>query len=237
MENFRYKVELIEELSGCMDEIEKVVEIEAKKEWFGHSFGTVVGRIYTDGRVQSFFLHDVEAGKPEWFEMLRESGKLRQRHRRYVNRDTWEEYECEEFYLMHRVVGHTSEKPTVTDVCVDGCMNVRYEYTYEILLVADGGLKRYVTDTVYTEGSGAYCLADVMSSLEDTFEEWASEEKKGFRFCDGQLNVDFYDDFGETVDIDFPCVIELLNCINSVRIVDMKRTIINRDHHLSRATT
>lgn len=163
MENFRYKVELIEELPDCMDEIEKVVDIEAKKEWFGHSLGTVVGRIYTDGRVQSFFRHDIDAGKPEWFEML---------------------------------------------------------------LVADEGLKRYVTDTVYTEGSGAYCLADVMSSLEDIFEQWACEDEKGFRFCDGQLNVDFYDDFGETVDIDFPCTVELVNCINSVRIVEMKKTII-----------
>lgn len=237
MGKFRYKVELIEQLPDCMNKIDKVEEVEAKKEWFGHSLGNVVGRIYADGRVESFFNHDIETGKPEWFEMLRESGKLRQRHRCYVNRNTWEEYECEEFYLMRRVVGHTSGKPTVTDMCIDGCMNVEYEYVYEILLVADEGLKRYVTDTIRTEGSGAYCLADVMSSLEETFDEWATEEKEGFRFWGGQLNVDFYDDFGETIDIDFPCMNELMNCINSVRIVDMKRTIINRDHHLSRSTT
>lgn len=226
MENFRYKAELIEELPDCMDEIEKVVEIESKKEWFGHSFRTMVGRIYADGRVQSFFRHDIDAGKPEWFEMLRESGKLRQRHRCYINSDTWEKHECEEFYLMRRIIGHASEKPIVTDMCVDESANVKYEYTYEILLVADEELKRYITDTVHTDGIGAYCLADVMSSFENTFEEWASEEKKGFRFLDGQLNVDFYDDFGETVDIDFSCTSELMNCINSVRIVDMKRTII-----------
>lgn len=71
MDNFRYKVELIEELPDCMNKIDKVGEVEAKKEWFGHSLGNVVGRIYADGRVESFFKHDIDAEKPEWFEMLR----------------------------------------------------------------------------------------------------------------------------------------------------------------------
>lgn len=177
MGKYRYTVELIEDIPEYMG-IDKIREVESQKEWFGHSFGDPVGRIYTDGRVESFFNSDIERGTTDWLDILRNSGKLRQRHRNLINRETWKEYECDEFYLMYRIVGHSSEMPTITDVGLDTCMNVRYEYTYEILMVVDDELRRYITDTIYTEGPGTYSLVDVISSFEGTFEEWADEGKE-----------------------------------------------------------
>lgn len=225
MENFRYKVELIEDIPQYMG-IEKMGEVESRKEWFGHSIGDPVGRIYADGRIESFFNHDIASGSTDWFDVLRNSGKLRKRHRILFNRGTWVKYKCDEYYLMRRVVGHPSEKPTITDASMDNCMNVRYDYTYEILLVADDELRRYVTDTIHTEGPGTYSLGDVMSCLENTFEEWAEEKEKGFeRNDDGELQVAFYDDYGEKVNLHFYSIDELMTCINSVRIIDLQKTI------------
>lgn len=225
MEKYRYTLELIEDIPEYMG-IDKIGEVESKKEWFGHSHGDPVGRMYTDGRVESFFNPDIERGTTDWFDILRNSGKLRQRHRHLINHETWEKYECDEFYLMRRVVGHSSEMPTITDVGLDTCMNVRYEYTYEILMVADDEFRRYITDTIYTKGPGTYSLVDVISSLEGTFEEWADEGKNGFGRKDGELRVNFYNDFGEPISANFYSVDELMMCINSIRIIDLKKTIV-----------
>lgn len=228
LENYRYKVELVEDIPEYMG-FEKMGEVESSKEWQGHSLGDPVGRIYKDGKIESFIIHDIETGTTDWFDILRNSGKLRQRHRNLINRKTWKEYECDEFYLMRRVIGHSSTMPTISDACLNDCINVRFDYTYEILLVADDGLRRYITETIHTAGPGAYSLGDVMSSLEDTFEEWAVEKEKGFkRNDDGELQVAFYDDYGEKVDLHFYSIDELMMCINSVRIIDLQKTITRR---------
>ena len=223
MKKYRYEIELMVDTPEYM-QIPKRGAVSAEKEWFGHSYGEAVGRIYSDGTVESFFKHDMAANSKEWFEELRSKGILRSTYRHLVDVDTLQSRGCEEFYLMHRIVGHSSEKPTVADQRIDSFWNVRYEYTYELLLVVDEEYKRYITNTIKTEGKHLYCLIDEIQSLEDIFEEWAEKGEQGFRF-DREADViavEFYNDFGQETEVEFVNTDEILECISSIRIIDLK---------------
>jgi len=223
MSGYKYKAELVEKLPECI-QLDTVVEIETKNEWYGHSIGTAVGRVYDDGKIKSFFKHDGDG--TEWFDMLREAGKLTSIHRYLIDRKTYEESTCDEYYLMRKIVDHVSGMPTITDDCLDTCCNVKYEYTYELLLVADE-YKRYVAKTVRTEGPYTYCLMDEIKSLEDLVEEWAEEEENGFFYDDeNQLCCKMYNDFGEEINADFYSARELLMSLNSIRLVKLERIIV-----------
>jgi len=226
MKDYEYEVELIETIPEEIT-LKAKGKLITKGEWYGHSFGDAVGRIYDDGRVESFFKHD-DPGN-EWFDMLKKKGVLRTRHRNLIDRMTYKEYSCDEFYLMRRVNGHVSGLPTVMDDCLDTCMNVDYKYTYEILLVADDEYKRYVTKEIRTSGPHTFCLIDEIGNLEGQIEEWAEEKKNGFSYDeDNTLCCKMYNDFGEETDADFYSTRELLMCINSIRLVKLKQTIVDR---------
>lgn len=224
---YTYEIELLEAVPEYM-KIPHKGTVSSEKEWFGHSYGEAVGRIHPDGTMESLFKHDRKAGNCEWFEELLKKGILRSTHRHLIDMDTFVRKDYEEFYLMHKITGHSSGMPTVTGERMNGFWNVQYEYTYEILLVADDEYKRYITNTVRTEGRHLYCLFDEIQSLEDIFEEWAENGEKGFRLsADRQsIKIDFYDDFGQDIEAEFENVNEILECINSIRIIDLKSKIL-----------
>lgn len=227
MERKTYEVELIEELPEDIPLVKKGT-ITTKGEWYGHSFGDCAGRIYDDGEKVSFFSDDQNNGTTELFDTLRSKGITQVKHRHMINRDTGKDRFCEDHYVMRKVVGHGSAKETVKHDCLDTCCNVKYEYTYEILFVADDEYKRYVYDTVKTDGPHTYGLTSVLESLEETVRMWAEEGEKGFRFnSDGSVSVKFYDDFGNDTDADFYSMHELMMCVNSVRLIELKREIVD----------
>lgn len=226
MKKHTYEVELMEKLPESIPLVEKG-KITTKSEWYGHSFGDCVGRVYEDGEIKSFLAADCKNGTTEAFEKLIELEMTRTKHRCIVDVDTRRERTCVEHYVMRRVVGHGSEKKTVIDSCLDTFNNVKYEYTYEILFVADEEFKRYVYDTVKTDGPFTYGFASVLESLEHTVEEWAEEEEKGFKYDCGSIFAKFYDDFGNDIDAEFYSIGELMMCVNSVRIIDIKREIVD----------
>lgn len=222
-----YEVELIDKLPEAIP-LAKKGTITTRGEWYGHSFGDCVGRVYDDGEVVSFFTADQKSGSPVLFNTLRTQGLTRTKQRMMISRNDGRERFCEEHYVMRRIVGHGSGKETVKDDCLDTCFNVKYEYVYEILFVADDEYKRYVYDTVKTDGPHTYGLSSVLESLEDTVLEWAEERKKGFRFGDyGTVIAKFYDDFGNDIDAEFCGIHELMMCVNSVRIVELKREVVD----------
>lgn len=222
-----YEVELIEELPENIPLVKRGT-ITTKGEWYGHSFGDCVGRLYDDGEKVSFFSDDQNNRTTELFDSLRSKGMTRVKQRLVINRNTGKDRFCEDHYVMRKVVGHMSAKETVKDDCLDTCCNVKYEYTYEILFVADDGYKRYVYDTVKTDGPHTYGLSSVLESLENTVMEWAEEGEKGFKLnSDRTVSVKFYDDFGNDIDAEFFSIHELMMCVNSVRIVELKREIVD----------
>lgn len=227
--SYEYQIELVEELPKEIP-IEKNGILDARNEWYGHSYGESVGRVYDDGKVESFFIKDQENKNTELFDLLRNSNLVETKHRNLMNRKTGRERACTEYYIMHRVSGHSSYLKTVTDEVLTNCVNVKYRYVYEILLVAEEGLKRYVTTEIRTDGPYTVCLYDEMKGIEEFFEELAENEEKGFRFDSyGTLCVLFYDDFGEQIDAEFGSMRELLMCINSVRMVELESEIVDRD--------
>lgn len=225
MAEYKYEVELLEDLPEEIP-LKKCGIIITKREWYGHSYGDAVGRIYDNGKkVESFFKKDIEQGNTNLFDLLMKTGKLKEKHRMLVNYKTGEDRSCNEYYVMRRVKGHSSAKPTVTNR-MDNCRNVEYRYTYEILLAEEDGFKRYITNTIETDGMFCHGFSYELESLEDIFEEMIEEKREGFRKDkEGTIYVKFYDDFGEEIEAEYYRLRDLLLCVNSVRIIELEEII------------
>ena len=229
MSEHTYTVELIEELPEEIP-LKRTGTITTRGEWYGHSYADVVGRIYADGTVKSFFTDDIESGTTRLFDILRYSGKVKKIHRCIWERDSLELKDCDDYYVLRKVKGHTSERPTETETRLDTICNVDYEYVYEILLVANDEYRRYLTESVKTRGLGPYSIFDSMHDWEETFEEWAEYEENGFREDDdGGIEVLFYDELGNSEWIYFDSAHELLLSMNSVRMIEIKEEIVERE--------
>lgn len=222
--NYTYKIQLIEELPESIP-LEKTGSITTEKEWYGSTFGESVGKILDTGEKESLFKKDRENNNTALLDILIASGKCKSIRREMYNREKEKFYKATFIYVMHRVIDHCSDKPTVTSEALDTPMNVEYEYTYEILLVADDEYKRYITKTIQTDGPHTYSLVDELESLERIFEEWLEDEKQGFRYCDEELELKFYNEVGEESYISFDSMRHLLMSINSIRIIDLKSKI------------
>ena len=68
--SYEYKIELVEELPKEIP-IKKNRTLDTRNEWYGHSYGESVGRVYDDGKVESFFIKDQENKNTELFDVLR----------------------------------------------------------------------------------------------------------------------------------------------------------------------
>ena len=218
---YTYRAKIIENLpEGIL--INGTIVLKSEEEWYGHSYGTCVGIIFDDGEKKSFIAADGEGTGN--FDKLLEAGILKERHKYIVNTETGKERGIVYYYVMRKIVGHSSGLPTITEDCLDTCCNVQYHYTYEILLVGDEGDKRYVTVDVDTDGPHTFCLTDAIEDLEYTFEGWAEDKKYGFSKDDyGTLHCQFFDDFGHPIDAEFNSTRELMMCVNSIRIVKLQK--------------
>ncbi|CVI71439.1 MAG TPA: hypothetical protein H9968_05325 [Candidatus Anaerobutyricum stercoris] len=225
MENkYTYHFELSQELPGDIP-LKPVEKLTSEKPWYGHSYGDRVGRIYLDGRKESFFVKDQEQGGTKLFDqMLAKNVTYPHVHSMY-DRKTGETYDCEDHYILRDVAGHSSLQPTLTDDALDTCMNVGFTYHYEILLVLDMEWKRYISQTVQTHGPFTYGLYDIITSLGDIIEEWAEAEENGFRKDEDGIHALFYNLIGEEIEESFPATETLLLYLNSVRIYGMERMI------------
>ena len=195
-------------------------------EWYGHSYGICVGIIYDDGTVDSYIKKDSENGNTDIFDRLRTDIRMIEKRVTVRNYDTLKLKDATNYYIPFKVKGHSSQKETVTDSYVDGCMNVQYSVEYEILLVADYDLKRYITVEFETEGCFSSSFFDQIEDIEDMFEEWFEEGSCGFIVKDGYKTVSFYDEVGIRYDVDISSVRELLSMITSIRVIKCERKII-----------
>lgn len=99
---------------------------------------------------------------------------------------------------------------------------------YKILLIADEGLKRYLTVSYTGMGSYSQSFYDQLTSLEDLFEEWFEESSHRFQIDeDGLKTVTFYDDIGESCDVEIYSIRELLSMITSIRVIKCEKKIIS----------
>ena len=204
------------------------IEIRDGCEWNGHAYASCVGMIYDDGTVESYFKKDSENGNTEIFDRLRKDIRLVEKHVNLRKYDSLELTSGTRYYIPYKVHNHCSDKPTVIDTYVDGCMNVHYFVEYEILLVAGEDLKRYITNEFETEGSFSSIFFDEIENIEDMFEEWFEEGVHGFKIDeDNNKTVTFYDETGENFDIDISSMRELLSMITSIRVIKCERKIID----------
>lgn len=207
----------------------KEIEVRDGCEWNGHACSTLVGMILDDGTVESHFKKDIENGNTEIFDRLRNDIQMIEKHVNLYNLETNQERCGRRYYIPYKVKNHCSDRPTVTDSCVDRVSNVHYSVEYEILLVADEDYKRYITVEFETEGSFASTFFDQIGNIEDMFEEWFEECSHGFSVDEDYSDyktVRFYDETGEHCDIEISSIRELLSMIASIRVIKCDRKII-----------
>ncbi|MHC1722486.1 MAG: hypothetical protein AB9836_04675 [Aminipila sp.] len=197
--------------------------------WEGDSYATCVGRILDDGRVESCFKSDIDNNCTEIFDNLRKDMSLLKKHVSLRNIETMEATEATNYYIPYKVKNHSSDKPTITNAYVDNCCNVHYDVEYEILLVADEGLRKYITIGYITEGPYSSSFFNQVEIIESTFEEFFENKEHGF-FEDEDQNkmVAFYDEIGEKLDIEVCSVSELLSMVSSIRVIKCDKKIINK---------
>lgn len=206
----------------------ETITIREGQEWDGHTYGFCVGMIKEDGTVKSCFKEDRRNGNTQLFDRLKVEMELYEKHCHLRNRDTLELYDATLYFILYRRENHCSTKPTVEDSYVDCCMNVQYILEYEILLIADEGLKRYLTVSFTGMGSYSQSFYDQLTSLEDLFEEWFEGSSHGFQIDEGGLKtVTFYDDIGESCDVELYSIRELLSMITSIRVIKCEKKMIS----------
>lgn len=203
-------------------------QITTQSDWYGHSYADLIGIVYENGIKKSAFKKDQKSGNFEILDSFIATGKLMEDIRYKKDGTSYTNY-----YVLYNVENHSSTKPTVVDADLNNqACNIRREYTYEILLGFEGK-KRYLTNTCRSTGPGGLSLPDTISQLEDFFEMLFEDKDKGFRsekdFCDDYSEifyVDFYDDTGEEFSLWFDSIQEILDCVRSIRIIDIKTAII-----------
>lgn len=212
------------EYTGVVNEVREL-ELSDDRFEYAHMYGKLVGVVYEDGEVKSLFAKDKENDSTEIFDRLRSDYNLFSKivHLRQGDGSV---RGCERFYILHNIEGHSSTKPTVTDTSITGACNASYEVSIEVLLVSDEGLKRYLTIDYTTGGNIPTTLVNIVKDLEDTVEEYFEDELHGFTTDCGELTVAFYEDTGEITYINVYSVDELLAMVASVRLIDVKCTIM-----------
>lgn len=215
----------IPEYTGLSNTIS--IEIKEGREWYGHAYAICVGIIYDDETIESYFETDEKNGNTEIFDRLRNDIGMIKKHVYLVNRETMKEKKGNMYFIPYRVKDHCSSKPTVIDSYVDNCSNVHYSVEYEIVLVADEDYRRYITVGYETEGSYSACFFDQVENIEGKFEEWFEEESHGFKIVEGDMTVSFYDETGESCEIDISSIDELMSMITSIRVIKCDRKIID----------
>ena len=143
------------------------------------------------------------------------------------------------YYLPYYVEGHTAYAPTITNERVEYSMNIKQVITYEILLVEEFGVNRYITET-YTTGPTFGCgratnLYEMMTSLEETLNEIAHDKtRKEITIADkttddyskGQYLITYYDKIGTPYQYGYNNISQILQCVNSIRMVGYDYQIV-----------
>jgi len=206
--------------------LENEVVINTDGNWNGDRWGQCVGRTMKDGTVKSSFKIDIENENNEIFEKLRSDVNLIEKTRSIIINSNLEI--VTDYFIPFKIKNHSSAIPTVNSVYVDRCSNVKYDVTYEIMLVAGEDFTRYLTFNYKTEGSYSSVFFDQVENLEITFEELFDKGERDFKEKDGDKTVAFYDNVGEKLDIDISSVSELLNMVTSIRVIKLDTEIIDK---------
>lgn len=184
--------------------------------------------IYDDGAIESYFKADKENGNTEIFDKLRNDIGMIKKHINLVDCETMKEKSGNRYFIPYRVKNHCSNKPTVIDSYVDGCSNVHYSVEYEIILIADEEFKRYITVEYETEGHYSSCFFDQVECIENMFQEWFEEGAHEFKITEDDCKtVTFYDETGESSDVEIFSIDELLSMITSIRVIKCEQNIIS----------
>lgn len=193
--------------------------------WDGHKFGTWVGRVYQNGKIDSAFKEDEKNGNTEIFSRLCNDMHLFEKSVTVLN-DKDEIENATDYYIPYKVKRHCSAKPTIIESYVDNCSNVHYSVEYEILLTAGDGFTRYIVVPFETEGHYSMNFFNQVKDIEEMFEEWFEEESHDFKHGDYGKEVAFYNEIGEKLFIEISSINELLSMISSIRVIKCDHEIL-----------
>lgn len=204
--------------------VDHTITINCKNGWDGHAFGAVIGYLDEENKPHSCIKSDKENNSTELFDQMRKDYEL-------IEKPTTI---CVDAALQHvltyavpfQVKDHIAYKPTC-ETFVDNATNVDYDLTYVITFAADDTYVRYLPISYKTGGCGAMPLFEHISSLPEILEEYIEAETHGFQASeeDDSFTLTFYNNIGESADIEFQNIDELLRLIAAIRLVECKETI------------
>lgn len=130
------------------------------------------------------------------------------------------------YYMPYQVADHSMHRPTVNYETVDNCINTTHELLVEILFVCpdDEGICRYLTVPFKSHNVGILSLVDTMLENLDEYPDTFPYLEETDEYGEG-YGLDFYDRTGQKFTITFKDGDELRNCINSIRLIDIKTII------------
>lgn len=207
------------------------VEYEVPQNWEGHTIASAVGRVWEDGKVESFFVNDKEEGTTATFDKLKEDMPLLMKNYNMRDPETRNLVSVMYYYIPYNIEGHCSTMPTFKDYCMTVASNAEYSIMWEVLLVSAEGLMRYITFDYKTAGYYSSTFFDQVKNLEDMFEELFENGERGFtkttEYGVRELVVEFYDENGSVSPVEILSISELLSMVASLRVIKIETKITN----------
>lgn len=227
---------------------------------YPHRWGLKVGETSREFGKNSYLTADQKNGNTALLDKLIEVGAAQEYSRNIVRKVTneegdvrWRDAYLTTYYLPYERVAATFRQPT-TQEPIECAINVQTDAVLEVLLTT-GDRERYLDIPIQTEWPSV-SMMDVIEDLEDTFLEWAEEEKNGFSFfssddeednaenddfdddddydddeedeCHRAMKAMFFNEIGDGDKLEFENVQGLMRCIVSIRLVSVNNKIIDR---------
>lgn len=203
------------------------LEYETNGEWYGHSFGVAIALINPETKtILKNFLDpskfpDEEIRNEKALEIINSNMVLLNK-KLYQHNPTTNKMDMQLLYFMPYMIPKSSKHmQTVNNSCInEHNATGHYEVTIETLIMhpEDGDFKRYALFKINTKNTGLYSL---VQSIFETDRENHPDIFISDKNAD-EFTIAFYNTIGDEQKYKFDNYESALNCVNSMRIVDLK---------------
>lgn len=198
--------------------LDETLELTFKEGWNGHAYGPMVGYLLDETEKHSLIKTDTNNGNTKLLDQLLADYDLIQKDTTIVQDNML--VPAITYHVPYKVKDHIAYQPTV-HAFVDNCSNLSYTVTYELLFVSEENYERHLAVTYKTAGTYAASLWSHISNLEDTITEWIENNKHGIQEVEysDSFVTPFYDNVGDSTEIEFANAEELLQTLASIRLI------------------
>lgn len=195
-------------------ELEPEKDIDADEFSIPSVYALCIGRITEKGK-KSKFIDDKESGTTEKLDACMASGKCVEVYKTFYNSDNTMEY-GREIFVPYDITDHPTFKKT--SFMSEENPEINEDAYIEVIFRIDGYIK-----PVYFRCASSWLFKNIqkfMDCLDDIINEYLAEEEiAGFKKIDDALEVEFFNEAGESGFLNFDSSSELINTISSIRFI------------------